>query len=343
MSRAIFFDLDGTLTDSGPGIINCAQLALAHFGIQVPDRDQLRVFVGPPLRQSFARFGVPPASLDEAIARFRARYVPIGKFENTPYPGIAGLLDRLQGAGYRLFVAPSKPQVTAQEVLEHFQLARYFERVCGASLDAGRETKEDVISYLLAQIGDPGQVVMVGDTAFDVLGAKVHGIPTIGVTWGYGQVEAMREAGAADDVREKVLAVTNAIGFSKSGSRPQFEMIEQAVVSDADKLDAMGAVGVCRTVMYSAATGRKLFDEAEFPKENLTAAEYKDKSRAGNHSINHFFDKLLKLKGAMRTAAGKREAERRHAFMAEFLQEFFAEVRMPEWQAYLEDYLERTK
>ena len=86
---------------------------------------------------------------------------------------------------------------TAQEVLEHFQLARYFERVCGASLDAGRETKEDVISYLLAQIGDPGQVVMVGDTAFDVLGAKVHGIPTIGVTWGYGQVEAMREAGAA--------------------------------------------------------------------------------------------------------------------------------------------------
>ena len=119
MSRAIFFDLDGTLTDSGPGIINCAQLALAHFGIQVPDRDQLRVFVGPPLRQSFARFGVPPASLDEAIARFRARYVPIGKFENTPYPGIAGLLDRLQGAGYRLFVATSKPQVTAQEVLEH--------------------------------------------------------------------------------------------------------------------------------------------------------------------------------------------------------------------------------
>ena len=197
MSRAIFFDLDGTLTDSGPGIINCAQLALAHFGIQVPDRDQLRVFVGPPLRQSFARFGVPPASLDEAIARFRARYVPIGKFENTPYPGIAGLLDRLQGAGYRLFVATSKPQVTAQEVLEHFQLARYFERVCGASLDAGRETKEDVISYLLAQISDPGQVVMVGDTAFDVLGAKVHGIPTIGVTWGYGQAESMREAGAA--------------------------------------------------------------------------------------------------------------------------------------------------
>ncbi|MFR6057259.1 MAG: HAD hydrolase-like protein [Evtepia gabavorous] len=138
MSRAIFFDLDGTLTDSGPGIINCAQLALAHFGIQVPDRDQLRVFVGPPLRQSFARFGVPPASLDEAIARFRARYVPIGKFENTPYPGIAGLLDRLQGAGYRLFVATSKPQVMPRRC---WSISSWpvTERVCGASwTQAGR-------------------------------------------------------------------------------------------------------------------------------------------------------------------------------------------------------------
>lgn len=137
MSRAIFFDLDGTLTDSGPGIINCAQLALAHFGIQVPDRDQLRVFVGPPLRQSFARFGVPPASLDEAIAVSGPGMSPLENLKTPPTPALPALLDRLQGAGYRLFVATSKPQVTAQEVLEHFQLARYFERVCGASLDAG--------------------------------------------------------------------------------------------------------------------------------------------------------------------------------------------------------------
>lgn len=80
---------------------------------------------------------------------------PLENLKTPPTPALPALLDRLQGAGYRLFVATSKPQVTAQEVLEHFQLARYFERVCGASLDAGRETKEDVISYLLAQIGDP--------------------------------------------------------------------------------------------------------------------------------------------------------------------------------------------
>ena len=196
MKKAIFFDLDGTLTDSGPGIINCAQLALDHFGIPVESREQLRVFVGPPLRQSFARFGVPVEDIDEAIRVFRARYVPIGKFENAPYPGIEDLLRALQAEGYPLFVATSKPEVTAVEVLEHFHLDQYFDRICGASLDEGRETKEDVITYLLDQIGDPGQTVMVGDTDYDVLGAKAHGIPTIGVTWGYGDADSMAAAGA---------------------------------------------------------------------------------------------------------------------------------------------------
>lgn len=196
MIKAIFFDLDGTLTDSGPGIMNCAQLALDHFGIPVEDRAQLRAFVGPPLRQSFARFGVPAADIDEAIRVFRGRYVPVGKFENSPYPGIQDLLRELKEAGYALFVATSKPEVTAVEVLEHFQLAQYFDRICGASLEAGRESKADVITYLLAQIGDPGQTVMVGDTDYDVIGAKAHGIPTIGVTWGYGEAAAMEAAGA---------------------------------------------------------------------------------------------------------------------------------------------------
>ncbi|MFQ8985082.1 MAG: HAD hydrolase-like protein, partial [Evtepia sp.] len=172
MRNAIFFDLDGTLTDSGPGIMNSALPALEHFGIPVANRDQLRVFVGPPLRQTFARFGVPEAGIEEAIRIFRARYIPIGKFENTPYPGIADLLARLQAEGFSLYVATSKPQVTAIEVLEHFQLAHHFTLICGADPAVGRETKADVIAHLLAQIGDPGRAVMVGDTDYDVLGAK---------------------------------------------------------------------------------------------------------------------------------------------------------------------------
>lgn len=214
MRKAIFFDLDGTLTDSGPGIMNCAQPALAHFGIQVSDRDQLRVFVGPPLRQSFAQFGVPAEAINEAIRIFRARYVPIGKFENTPYPGIQDLLRALKAEGYALFVATSKPEVTAIEVLEHFHLAQYFDRICGASLDEGRESKEDVIAYLLSQIGDPGQTVMVGDTGYDVIGAKAHGIPTIGVTWGYGDAAAMQAAGAVAlaDTPQDLHHLLNSIG-----------------------------------------------------------------------------------------------------------------------------------
>ncbi len=135
----------------------------------------------------------------------------------------------------------------------------------------------------------------------------------------------------------KVLDVIGAISFSKSGSAPRFDTLEQKIVSDADKLDAMGAIGVCRTVMYSAATGRTLFNAAEFPDENLTPEEYKNKNRRGNHSINHFFDKLLKLKGAMQTETGRREAERRHRFMVAFLEEFFEEVNAPQWAEYLKE------
>ena len=194
--KAIFFDLDGTLTDSGEGIMNCATLALEHFGLPVPDREQMRVFVGPPLDQTFIRFGVPADRTDEAIAVFRSRYRTVGKFENFPYPGIRETLQTLKEQGHRLFVATSKPEVLANEVLNHFDLARYFEQIAGATLDGSRSHKADVITYLLGLTGDVGQTLMVGDTAFDVIGAAAHGIPTIGVSWGYGTVEDMEKAGA---------------------------------------------------------------------------------------------------------------------------------------------------
>ncbi|MCM1324838.1 MAG: HD domain-containing protein [Acetobacter sp.] len=135
---------------------------------------------------------------------------------------------------------------------------------------------------------------------------------------------------------QKVQDVVEVISFSKSGSCPQFETIEQKIVSDADKLDAMGAIGVCRTVMYSAATGRPLFNAEEFPNENLAPEEYKNKNRKGNHAINHFFEKLLKLKGAMQTTTGMQMAGERHQFMLLFLQQFFTEVGAMEWLEYLQ-------
>jgi len=196
MKKYIFFDLDGTLTDSGPGIMNCAKLALSHYNLPIPTEAELRTFVGPPLHESFIRFGVPEEEAENAIKIYRSRYIPIGKFENTPYPGIRELLEKLCNQGYDLFVATSKPEKMSVEILEHFDLANYFTLICGATMDTSRSSKADVIAYLLSQCSAHDQVIMVGDTAFDVIGAAAHGIPTIGVSWGYGKETDMISAGA---------------------------------------------------------------------------------------------------------------------------------------------------
>lgn len=194
--KSVLFDLDGTLTDSGEGIINCVIPALKHFGLPVPSREALRVFVGPPLQDSFIQHGVPADKAEEAVAVYRSRYIPIGMFENTPYPGIRELLEALTAGGHKLYIATSKPEGMSREILEHFDLSKYFTMICGASMDFSRNTKEAVIAYLLEQSGESENMVMVGDTKFDILGAKHHGIPAIGVSWGYGKVEDMVAAGA---------------------------------------------------------------------------------------------------------------------------------------------------
>ncbi len=197
MKKTILFDLDGTLTDSGEGIINCAIYALEHFGLPIPPREELRVFVGPPLTDTFVQFGVAQADVLDAVKIFRERYIPIGMYENKPYPGIRDLLETLRNDGHILCVATSKLESMAIEILEHFDLKKYFHYICGATLDHARDTKEQVISYLISQCDSKYPWVMVGDTAFDVVGANTHKIPTIGVAWGYGLVEEMQQAGAA--------------------------------------------------------------------------------------------------------------------------------------------------
>lgn len=197
MKKTILFDLDGTLTDSGEGIINCVIYALERFGLPIPPRDSLRYFVGPPLHESFVKQGVPADRAEEAVAVYRERYVPTGMFENTPYPGVRELLEQLKAEGYTLYVASSKPEWMCVEILEHFDLAKYFAQICGATMDTSRTNKEAVIEYLIQENGKTDNMIMVGDTKFDVLGAKAHGIPCVGVSWGYGIVADMQQAGAA--------------------------------------------------------------------------------------------------------------------------------------------------
>lgn len=211
--KTILFDLDGTLTDSGEGIINCVIYALERFGLPIPDRESLRYFVGPPLHESFIRQGVPADRAEEAVAVYRERYIPIGKFENIPYPGVRELLEALKAEGHILYVATSKPEQMSIDILEHFDLAKYFDRICGATMDTSRTNKEAVIAYLLNQNECTDHIVMVGDTKFDVIGAKSHGIPCIGVSWGYGTVAEMQEAGAVSiaDTMQALLEILKTI------------------------------------------------------------------------------------------------------------------------------------
>ena len=191
---SVLFDLDGTLTDSGPGIMKSAAYALKELGIETKDKD-LRVFVGPPLQDTFLRFGISEERIPEAVALYRKRYRAVGKFENDPYPGIRNLLEELKEKGYRLYVATSKPEAMAVEILRHFEMDPYFERTAGASADDSRRRKEDVIAWLL-QKEDVGRAVLIGDTEYDVKGALENGIPCIGVSWGYGTRESMEQSGA---------------------------------------------------------------------------------------------------------------------------------------------------
>lgn len=209
MKKTVLFDLDGTLTDSGEGIINCAKLALETLGLPIPSYTEMRTFVGPPLSESFQRYGVPADKVEEAIRVYRSRYVPTGMFENTPYPGIRELLETLKAEGCTLYVATSKPETMSVTILERFGLAPYFKQICGASTDSSRSTKDAVIAYLLEQSEAKEDMVMVGDTKYDILGAKAHGIPAIGVSWGYGSVAEMRDAGAVGiaDTMEELLTL----------------------------------------------------------------------------------------------------------------------------------------
>lgn len=204
---SILFDLDGTLTDSSEGITKCAQLALDHYGIHVEDRNELKFFIGPPLRESFPKMGIPDSEVEEAVRIFRKRYLVEGKFENAPYPGMGAVLKTLKQEGYDLYVATSKPQATAVEILTKFDLAPYFTYICGAEMDGVRDKKEEVVGYVLSLLPAGEKTLMVGDTVFDVEGAKIMGVPCLCVSWGFGDKQEMISAGAIGmvDTMEELL------------------------------------------------------------------------------------------------------------------------------------------
>jgi len=193
----ILLDLDGTLTDPYDGITRSVSYALEGMGLPALTRQELRSFIGPPLQDSFAALGLDAASVARAVALYRERFTEHGLYENRVYDGIIPALGALTGASHRLAVATSKPTEFAQRIVVHFGLAPHVEVVFGATLDGARRHKADVIAVALATLGvDAGRAVMVGDRAQDILGARAHGMRSVGVRWGYAEPGELEAAGA---------------------------------------------------------------------------------------------------------------------------------------------------
>ena len=199
MYKYFLFDLDGTLTDPGLGITNSVMYALKKFGIDETDRTKLYKFIGPPLKDSFLKFyGFDAKQCEDGVTYYREYFKEKGIFENKVYDGIEDLLMQLKAAGKIVILATSKPEEFAIRILEHFKLAKYFDFVAGASMDSARIKKADVIAYALENIDveNLAQAVMIGDREHDVLGAKQIGMDSVGVLWGYGDLEELQQAGA---------------------------------------------------------------------------------------------------------------------------------------------------
>jgi phosphoglycolate phosphatase len=195
---AIFFDLDGTLTDPKPGITGSIQYALQKLDRPVPSQDELIWCIGPPLRASFVTMLGGESQADLAVSFYRERFADVGLYENRVYPDIRDVLATLGQSRRRMFVATSKPRIFAERIIDHFGLTGHFERVFGSELDGTRVHKTDLLAYALEETGvNPSQAVMIGDRSHDVIGAKNNGIGAIGVLYGYGSKEELIEAGAS--------------------------------------------------------------------------------------------------------------------------------------------------
>lgn len=197
MSFHALVDLDGTITDPKPGIIGSYRYALTELGLHAPPVDDLTWVIGPPLRHSFPKLGVAPEHVEDALEHYRRYYSAGAMFDAPVYSGMPEALDALRAAGIKLVLATSKPHVMARPILEHFGLDARFHAIHGAELDGRNDDKGDLLAHIMAEEGvDPARAVMIGDRLFDVNAAKRHGIPSIGVLWGYGGHAELTEAGA---------------------------------------------------------------------------------------------------------------------------------------------------
>ena len=204
----ILFDLDGTLTDPAEGITNSVAYALCKMGITPPNKNELLKFIGPPLAESFEKYyNLSRTDSFKAVDLYREYFAPKGIFENRVYDGIPQMLETLKKSGKTLALATSKPVVFAKKILEHFDLEKYFDFVVGSNLDGTLTNKAEVVAVVLEQIKNVNLVntTMVGDRCHDIIGSVKNNVTPVGVSFGYGSVEELKNAGAvyiASSVKE---------------------------------------------------------------------------------------------------------------------------------------------
>lgn len=201
MYKYVFFDLDGTLTQSEFGIVEAAGRALAHFGIETPDRDLLKQFIGPPLYVSFHEFyGLSDEDSFEAIRVYREYYESEGVYQAPLFAGIPDMLRKLHDNGCKLMIVTAKPKPMAEVVAEHDGIRNLFEGIAGPAFEGRDPNKAVLIREAMETLGIPAEnrseILMVGDRFYDIKAAAEVGIDSVGVLYGYGTEQELRESGA---------------------------------------------------------------------------------------------------------------------------------------------------
>ena len=195
MSKYVYFDLDGTLTDPFEGISRCIAYALAGLGYEKPPDAEMRRFIGPPLLDTFGEL-IGNRHAPRALELYRERFTDTGWQENAVYPGVRESLAAITAAGHHCFVATTKPHVFARRIVEHFELSPFFAVIYGSELDGTRTDKTELLRYAARERDGAWPSVMVGDRCHDVVGALNNGFRAIGVTWGYGTEDELLGTGA---------------------------------------------------------------------------------------------------------------------------------------------------
>jgi len=194
--KHILFDLDGTLTDPAEGITKCIAYALEAKGIHTADLSTLKPLIGPPLKESFMRqFGFEETEALACVEKYRERFSTLGLYENLLFDRVPELLEGLKTKDYRVYLATSKPEIFAHQILKHFQIDKYFDFAGGSTLDDTRPTKTSVIQYVMenANLSNPADCIMIGDRKHDLIGAKETGMDAIAVLYGYGSKEELEK------------------------------------------------------------------------------------------------------------------------------------------------------